>query len=153
MERTGSQNFSQLFSLSIRTTDLKDPDPELYEFDGLFWVLSLHHSPFFLMYMWCTLRSPYLGWRMPQLEREFRAWSGFMPKFRWWLGWVIASWRREKRRRVRPQDAACCFFFGLFFCSTTRVSSVIYNRWRGFMLWGSRLSCVSPEMFTSIIRK
>lgn len=26
------------------------------------------------------------------------------------------------------------FFFGLFFCSTTRVSSVIYNRWRGFML-------------------
>lgn len=46
------------------------------------------------MYMWWTFLSPYLGWRMPQLDSELRAWSGFMPKLRWWLGWVKASWKR-----------------------------------------------------------
>lgn len=39
-------------------------------------------SPFFLMYMWWTFLSPYLGWRIPQLDSELRAWSGFMPKLR-----------------------------------------------------------------------
>lgn len=52
------------------------------------------------MYMWWTFLSPYLGWRMPQLDRELRAWSGFMPKLRWWLGWVMASWEGRRRGKV-----------------------------------------------------
>lgn len=73
------------------------------------------------MYMWWTFLSPYLGWRMPQLDSELRAWSGFMPKLRWWLGWVKASWKRGNVRRLTNGDILNTLYTHRKLCHTLKI--------------------------------
>ena len=51
--------------------------------------------PLFLVVAEWTRLSPYSGCLMPQLVNVFRTWSGFVPKFSLYEGWVMASWNTK----------------------------------------------------------